>query len=246
MIQFAASLGVVGGLTIVGVAPGGSAVVGHSIASGTPAHILAIAKSATTKAGSFTANCSAASASLGLTGTVATNVGSVAGSQYTKSTVKGLGVGTVQTRFVGGIAYFNANAIFLEYQFGVAHSKYANQWISVSKGQQDFAIIAAGMTMSSAWLEIAPVAPLSKSKVETFAGKSAVAVIGKVSPDQHAGTGTQHTFVAVTAPNRPLGIAISTKDAGHAFHGTCTFTNWKRRFVVTKPASSTPITKTNL
>jgi hypothetical protein len=246
LIQLTASLGLVGGATILAVVPGGAAVVGHSIAGDTPAHILSITKAATKSAGSFTVNCTAAAPSLGLTGTVTTNVGGGVGSQNTRQTVKSLGVGTVQTRFVGGVDYFKGNAVFLEIQFGVTNSKYANKWISVSKGQLDYAIISSGMTMASALLQIGPVAPLSKSKVETFAGKSAVAVIGKANPNQRAGTGSQHIFVAIASPNRPVGLSISTTLGGHAYHGTCTFTNWKHKFVVTKPSGSTPINKTGL
>ena len=195
---------------------------------------------------SFTVVCNGAAASVGLTGTAVTNVGTASGSQYTKDKVKGIGTATVATRMVGGVAYFKGNAAFLEIQFGVKHSKYANEWISVSKGQKDFAVISAGMTMSSALLEIAPVRPLSKSKVETFAGKSVVAVIGKVSPEEYVGTGTQHTYVGVAAPNRPVGISLNSIESGAHFHGTCTFSNWKHKFVVTKPSGATPITKTNL
>jgi hypothetical protein len=246
LIQLTASLGLVGGVVVVGAAQGGSTVVGRSISTDSAAQILAITKAATTHAGSFTVNCSGASPSIGLTGSAVTNVEAAVGSQFTKDTVRGFGVATVATRFIGGVVYFKGNAVQLQLQFGVAHSKYANKWISVRKGQKDFTEIAAGMTLASAMVEIAPVGPLSKSKVETFAGKSVVAVIGKVSPDAFAGAGAQHTFVAVAAPNRPAGITVSTVDAGHAYHGTCLFTNWKHKFVVTKPSSSISITKTNL
>lgn len=246
MIQLTASLGLVGGLTMVGAAAGGASGMSQSIASDSPAQILSIAKTAATRAGSFTVVCNGAAASVGLTGTAVTNVGTASGSQYTKDKVKGIGTATVATRMVGGVAYFKGNAAFLEIQFGVKHSKYANEWISVSKGQKDFAVISAGMTMSSALLEIAPVRPLSKSKVETFAGKSVVAVIGKVSPEEYVGTGTQHTYVGVAAPNRPVGISLNSIESGAHFHGTCTFSNWKHKFVVTKPSGATPITKTNL
>jgi hypothetical protein len=246
VIKLSAALGFVGGAMAVSAAPGGSVVARRSIASDTPAQILALTEHATTSAGSVAVDCSAASPSIGLTGTVVTNVGLTVGSQFTTEHVTSLGVATVQTVFIGGVAYFMANETWLKIQFGVAHSKYANKWVSVAKGQKDYAVISSGMTMSSSVLEIAPVGHLSKSAPVTYAGKSAVAVIGKVSPEQDAGTGTQRTYVAIAAPHRPVGLTINTSVDGQTYHGSCTFTKWAHKVVVTKPANSTPITKTGL
>jgi len=246
LTQVTAALGLLAGVAVLGGAAGGAVVQGRSIATDSPAQILSITRAATTNARSFTVDCGGAIPSLGLTGSTVTIVGDVSGYQVTTDHVKGIGLATVETRFLGGIAYFKANAVQLQLQFGVAHSKYANRWISVAKGQKDYAVISSGLTMSSAMVEITPISPLSKSKVENFEGTSVVAVIGKVGPDEYVGAGEQHTFVAVAAPNRPVGITVSTTDSGHHYQGTCSFKNWKRKYVVTKPATSISITKTNL
>lgn len=246
MTQVTAALGLLAGVAVLGAAAGGAVVQGRSIATDSPAQILSITKAATTSAGSFTVVCGGSIPSLGLTGSTATIVGGTSGYQVTTDHVKGFGLATVQTRFLDGIAYFKANATQLQLQFGVAHSTYANRWISVAKGQKDYAVISSGLTMSSAMVEITPLSPLSKSKVEHFAGTPVVAVIGRVGPDEYVGAGEQHTFVALAAPNRPVGLTVSTSDAGHHYLGTCSFKNWKRKFVVTKPATSISITKTNL
>jgi hypothetical protein len=245
-IQLTAVLGIVGGSAALCASPGGSVVAGRSIAGDTPAQILSIASAATTKAGSFTLDCRAAVPSAGVGGTTVTNVSADVGTQRLSNHIKSLGLATAVIRFVGGVAYFEGNAVYLQFEYNVAHSKYANRWISVSKGQKGYAAMASGMTTSSVVLAMGPVGKISKSKIATFDKTSVVSVNGAANPYQYVGTGSQRIYVAVAAPNRPVGLTVSATESGFHITGACTFVDWRVKFVVKKPATSTPINKTNL
>jgi len=218
----------------------------RSFATSSPSQIVGAAQAATSAAGTFLATCSTQVASAGLTGTTATRIARTYGAQTQSTTVKGLGTGHMVTTFTGGVAYFKGDALALEIQFNAKNAKWANKWISVKKGQQDYASITSGMTTASAISQFTPVGSLRKSAIRIFDGVAVVAITGAVPASWQAGTGTAVLYVSTGSPHYPVAVTIATKLSGQALSGKCTFTSWKKGFSVAKPASSTPINLTGL
>jgi hypothetical protein len=226
----------------------GAAVASRGIASDSPAKILSLTLHATSAAKSFRVACHGNLAAIGLTESSSTSVGATYGAQSTTITEAGVsGTGRASTRLVGGVAYFKGNASFLQIELNVRNSKYANRWISVKPGQRDYGTVASGLWLRSALVQVSPVGKLSKSSVERYRGESAVMITGNSTSQQAPGAGKAHVYVSTSAPYRPLAVNYDTKLSPTApFQGSCSFSHWRLQFSVVKPASSTPITKTNL
>lgn len=225
----------------------GASVLPRTLASESPQQILASARAATTAQKRFVGSCSTAIPSAGISGATSTHVAEADGWQGGTVKVKGNSTtARAQIRFLDGVVYLEGNALYLEFEFNVKTTKFAGKWISIKKGQLDYASISSGLSMSSALVQLTPVGKLAKSGVATFAGKSVIAVHGKTSPAMDVGTGTAVLYVGTAKPFLPVGLVVHTTVSGHALRGTCTFGQWKSVVTVFKPPSSTPITKTGL
>jgi hypothetical protein len=220
----------------------------RSIATETPAQILRTTFAAMTAQKYVEAACHGAIAAAGISESIRTDVGPTFGTQNLTVNVHGVsGTGLGVERLVNGVAYFKGNAAFLQIQFNVKNSKWANQWISVRPGQRDYGEISSGLAMNSAVNQLRPGAPLTKSGLVHIAGQSAIIVSGSSTAQQAPGAGKAHLYVATKSPNLPIVETISsTVSKGIIFTGNCSVSKWGAKFTVSKPASSTPITKTNL
>jgi hypothetical protein len=227
-------------------APAAFAEGARTIASDTPAQILATAVHATVAAHTVTVSCGGAIAVVGLTDNSTTRVGPTSGSQQVAIKEASLD-GVATTRLVNKVAYFKGNAAFLQIEFGANGSTWANRWISIAPGQKDYSTVSGGLDMASMRGQLSPTGTLAKAGPLSYKGGTAMEVRGASSKDQAPGKGTARLYVSVVAPNRPLGLSIVSKPSPTAtFRGTCTFGHWGAALTVTKPPKSTPITKTNL
>ena len=181
----------------------------------------------------------------GLSQVQVTDIGPSHGAQSETVKLTGVGTGTETTRYVNGVVYFKANAIFLEIEFNITNSKYANKRISVKKGQKDYTEISEGMYTSSISGQLSPVGTLSKATV-TYKGHSAIEITGNASATQGIGKGKVHLYVSTQTPYLPLGESVATVVQGENFTGSVTLSNWKLAVTALEPASSTPINQTNL
>lgn len=231
--------------TAMVVGAGAVAVRPRSISTDSPSQILSISMHAATAQKTVKVVCHSSVADEGLTQTITTDVGPSHGTQAVTDVAQGIGTGTITTRYVDGVVYFNSNTVGLYIQFGVKNSKYANKWISVKPGQKDYAFIADGLYTSSIPGQLEPGGKLTKANV-TYKGQAAIEVSGAATAAQGAGSGKAHLYVSTKSPFLPLGVVLATVEQGLSFSGSCTLSNWKLTVTATAPASSTPINKTNL
>lgn len=190
-------------------------------------------------------NCTASIAAWGVTTAQVSDVGPSNGTQSVSESIASLGKGTVAVRYVDRVVYFKANAVALEAEFGVKNSKYANMWISIKPGQKAYADIASDTYMASIPGQLSPGGKLTKATV-TYTGKHAIEITGSATATMGDGTGKVHLYVSTQSPYLPLGESFATVFQGANSVGSCSLSNWKLSVTSTAPASSIPITKTNL
>ena len=115
---------------------------------------------------------------------------------------------------VGSTGYINGNTTALTDVIGLsktAAKKYAGTWVSFSAAKQQYADLTAGLLDSQVSGELKMSGPYHYGKTKTINGKSATAIVGKVSDDSGNAVAStlyvadQRDAVAARADHRPLG-----------------------------------------
>ncbi|HEY2353659.1 MAG TPA: hypothetical protein VGH79_02005 [Gaiellaceae bacterium] len=139
-----------------------------------------------------------------------------------------------QTVYVKGD---EAGLIDLQGLTGSQAHAYAGKWISIPKGDKDYADAADGLTISTLMHDSEPHGLLAIVRGKTN-GKHFVGVSGTT------GTGKRRLVTVLYAPahgkKRPL-KTVSTAPSDKKFSNSTVFSKWNETVAVTAPESSTPI-----
>ena len=157
-----------------------------------------------------------------------------------------LGAAKTVVRVVGGVIYINDTDTAIQAQFGVSDPKYANRWIEIPSTNSYFAHFNTFILLSSLLSEVAPGGTLKTTKTTMVDKTSVVGVTGK--PNIHLGlaSGTETVYVSTLAPHLPVELVASDVVQTQRETFVVIFTNWGKRFNVTKPTTSIPISSTDL
>jgi hypothetical protein len=178
-----------------------------------------------------------------VTFTVTGDTGSKSGAQ-TLTLKQGSTVEHMTVLLVGSTGYIDGNTTALTDVIGLdktAAKKYAGQWVSFGAAKQQYADLTAGLLDSQVSGELKMTGPFHFGKTKTINGKSATAIIGKVTDG--SGDAVDSTlYVAASGP--PLPIEQTTGPSGKGtIAGTVTFTKWGQTLSQKAPAHSISVTK---
>ncbi len=199
---------------------------GNGLASGTPAEILARAKTAADSAGSV--YISGALVSKGVPVSLEMELLAGKGGRG-RVAQNGLSFELVQ---VGGIVYIDGSAAFYRHIGGAAAAQVLRgRWLKAPAGAPELAPIAAltdlGKLIGSA---LASRGPLTSGGVTTVQGQKVIAI------DDVSQRGT--VYIAATGKPYPLEVV---KDGGRG--GTVVFDRWNEPVTLVAPANALDVTK---
>ena len=145
---------------------------------------------------------------------------------------------------VGSTGYINGNPTALKDVIGLsktAASKYAGTWVSFNATKQQYGDLVAGLLDSQVSGELKMNGPYHFGTTKTIDGKSATAIVGKVTDD--SGDAVASTLY-VAASGAPLPVEQTTGPSGKGtIAGTVTFTKWGQTLSQKAPAHSISVTK---
>jgi hypothetical protein len=145
---------------------------------------------------------------------------------------------------VGSTGYINGNTTALTDVIGLsktASKKYAGKWVSFSAAKQQYTDLTAGLLDSQVSGELKMSGPYHYGKTKTINGKSATAIVGKVSDD--SGNSVASTLYVATS-GTPLPLEQTTGPSGKGtISGTVEFTKWGQTVAQKAPAHSISVTK---
>jgi hypothetical protein len=145
---------------------------------------------------------------------------------------------------VGSTGYIDGNSTALTDVIGLsktAATKYAGKWVSFSASKQQYQDLTAGLLDSQVAGELKMNGPYHYGKTKTINGKSATAIVGKVSDD--SGNSVASTLY-VAASGTPLPLEQTTGPSGKGtISGTVEFTKWGQTVAQKAPAHSISVTK---
>jgi hypothetical protein len=145
---------------------------------------------------------------------------------------------------VGSTGYVDGNPTALTDVIGLsktAAKKYAGTWVSFNPTKQQYADLTAGLLDSQVSGELKMSGPYHYGKTKTINGKSATAIVGKVSDD--SGNSVASTLY-VAASGAPLPLEQTTGPSGKGtISGTVGFTKWGQTITQKAPAHSISVTK---
>jgi hypothetical protein len=147
--------------------------------------------------------------------------------------------GDVSIRYVGGVAYVEGDEQglvgFMDLPMSQAQSL-AGQWIAVHPGEElgenSYADIVDGITLSSVASEIALASPLTLTGSATVAGQRVVGVIGGVPASEQLPASARATLDVTAAGSRPLRETVVASDG---YKSTITFSDWGESLSLAPP-----------
>lgn len=209
-----------------------------TLAGKTPAQIVSAALAAARAEGTvhFTLNAAGSSTQESVVG----NAGLVEGEQELT-----VGSDQVEAELVGGAAYVDATAGFLQKDLGLparVAAAYAAKWLSLAPADPLYTQISQTVTLASVLKEVTPVGTLRASPPSTVAGRTVVALIGGLPGPARAGTtGTSRLYVSTLSPNVPVGFSGEASDStGMRVTDVGSFSDWGGALQLTPPSGAVP------
>lgn len=139
----------------------------------------------------------------------------------------------------GGVVYFNGDAGSVSSQLGLSESEaaaVAGTWIAVHKGDQPYASLEAGITVSSALTQVT-LTPRTVDSVRTATGSTVSRITGTL-PGSGSGQSTVQLDVDPHS-HLPLSYDARTSSDGQTGVVTMTFTHWGTAVTVSVPPGAT-------
>jgi hypothetical protein len=139
---------------------------------------------------------------------------------------------------VGGVAYIEGNEDAVLHYFGLPAkhpAALAGKWLSIESSNSGFTQVSASVTLAGDFAQYTLGGKVTKSKDVVVDGRKATPIYGTVS-----GKSTIHATLYVTTTGTILPIEITVKDG--PVTSVIKWDAWGDAVVLTKPASSIPIT----
>ena len=161
-----------------------------------------------------------------VTFTVTGDTGTKSGVQ-TLTLKQGSTVEHMTVLLVGSTGYINGNTTALTDVIGLdktAAKKYAGQWVSFGAAKQQYSDLTAGLLDSQVAGELKMTGPYHFGKTKTIDGKSATAIVGKVTDNSGDAVGST-LYVAASGPPLPIEQTTGPRAKGPS-PARVTFTKW--------------------
>jgi hypothetical protein len=143
---------------------------------------------------------------------------------------------------IGGTAYVSGNQAALTHYYGFPAAiakKVGSNWVSAPSSSSGYAVITAGVTLSSAIDVLAIPGHLTETSVTKIAGQSAIGIQNK-----SVATGSKGVTVAVTMyvsqTSKPLPIRV-TFNYSNGASTVVTFSGWDEPLALKAPAHVIPV-----
>ena len=221
------ALGICSGL-IIGLPSLAQAATGP-FGSRTPAQILSLTKAAMERAGSVhVVNTTSLNGTISFTLTTDSSAGSGTQAQV-------FGGGVEKVRLIGSTLFINADSVAFSLDFNVSNSTLTNEWVRVPVSNPNYANISAAILLPSLIKDTLSMKSLKNLGVETFDGRTTVAIEG-FPPNSTPGTSVVQTlYVATSAPYLPVGLSTVFLEGVNG-KGKSVFSRWGEKVAVRPPA----------
>jgi len=138
-----------------------------------------------------------------------------------------------------GTVYFQGNGPALEDQLGVASTAapgLQGKWISVSKGDGPYAVLAPGITVADQVQQLA-LQPSSAEAIKAAGGSAAIRILGSVPSQNGSPVGTGRLDVAAGS-HLPISFVSFASGGGVSVTSTTTFSGWGARQSIARPSGA--------
>jgi hypothetical protein len=157
---------------------------------------------------------------------------------------KGKSTGHVQSRLVGGDAYFEGDSYGLTAYLGMPSTlapKYAGKWIVFTPSDQSFSQIEQNFTVGTAVGEIQISKPMAIASHAAVDGTSAITVKGTTKALSTNGkSGPASLSVKKSRSPLPVRFIGHSGPGGTKTYGRIDYSHWGSAFTVAKPTGAIP------
>lgn len=171
-------------------------------------------------------------------GTISADIGKAEGSQN----ISHSDGARAHVLVIGGTAYVSGNQAALIHYYGFPAAiakKVGSNWVSAPSSSSGYAVITAGVTLSSAIDVLAIPGHVSETSATKIAGQSAIGIQNK-----SVATGSKGVKVAVTMyvsqTSKPLPIRV-TFDYSNGASTVVSFSGWDEPLALKAPAHVIPV-----